>query len=196
MVHQQVACHTSMSHLIFCTHMSHGIHTAGMWNIHESLNLSYTNESMYIKRRMSYMLSHGTHEWVMAHTNESWHTRMSHGTHVRHAPFDVHWWIRHRIHFIHTSHGYIQKRHVIYKWDIESTLYTWVMAHTKQACHTYISHWIRFIWMSHGTCKGVCHTYVRHPIHFIRMSHGTHKGGVSYINDLSNPLYTNESWHT
>jgi len=76
-------------------------------------------------------MSHGTHGWVMAHMDESWHTWMSHGTHG---------WVMAHMDESHMSHG----------------TRGWVIAHMKSfyCIHLlYCSICMRHIWLTPGTSR-------------------------------------------
>ena len=69
-------------------------------------------------------MSHGTHVWVMAHTNESWHTCMSHGTHE------------------------------------------WVMAHRNRSWHR---EWV-MAYVNESFTTSVCHIVMAHMAHMAHMA--------------------------
>jgi len=89
--------------------------------------ISYTIvTAWYYKGRPRHII---THEWVMAHTNESWHTQMSHDTQksvMSHRNESCH--VPSTRGLLHTSSRMNESRHT----QMSHGAHNWVMAHTNE----------------------------------------------------------------
>jgi len=152
-------------------------------------------------------MSHVTHEWVMSHMNESYHTSMRHVTHqcvISHINASCHTSMSHVSHQWVVSH----MNSSCHTWMSHIT-HEWVMSHINESCHTSMSHVTSHLYDTLLTCwyvtwlTDIWHEPIKFvaPLHYlvselithswshineschISMSHVTHQWVMSHINE-------------
>jgi len=112
-------------------------------------------------------MNHLCHVWmsqalIMSHMNESWHTRMSHGTHG---------WV-----MAHTNESCpIWTSHVAHEWVMD------------QFCHIWMSHALIKSRMNESCINSVTHEWVMDQLCHIWMSHACGKSCALALKDLEGP---------
>jgi len=169
--------HTYMNY----THIHIWITHTYIYELHTQTYMNY----MHIFRLL--YISHGTHEWVMAHTNESWHTSISRSKSMcvscvenMNEPWRI--WMSYGVYKCVMAHmNLLFKVYAClsrWKYDTNNIWHGYVTAHMNESWHTR---------MSHGTYKSPTSLYTR----LARSKYKNENLWHAWV-----MAHTNESWHT